>query len=116
MNRNTSLSLCATVLCLLLLLCGSMFAQDNAAQSGVLNKAEFNRAVHFDVSPPLRDLIDSQPVSVFGYHEASPALKPKLVKQIGYGDRSTSKVGQQANVALAAPVAATINWNVLGVG
>ena len=116
MKRNISLSLCATVLCLLLLLCGSMFAQDNAAQSGVLNKAEFNRAVQFDVSPPLRDLINSQPVSVFGYHEASPALKPKLLKQIGYGDRSTAKVGQQANVALAAPVAATINWDVLGVG
>jgi hypothetical protein len=117
MKRNISLSLCATVLCLLLLLCGSMFAQNNAAQSGVLNKADFNRAVQFDVSPPLRDLINSQPVSVFGYHEASPALKPKLLKQIGYGDRSSAKtVGQQANVALAAPVSATINWNVLGVG
>ena len=117
MNRNISLSLCATVLCLVLLLCGSMFAQTNAAQSGVLNKADFNRAVQFDVSPPLRDLIDSQPVSVFGYHEASPALKPKLLKQIAFGDRSVAKgTQQQANVALAAPVSATINWNVLGVG
>jgi len=116
MKRNIFLSLCATALCLLLLLCGSMFAQDNAAQAGVLNKAEFNRAVHFAVTPPLRDLINSQPVSVFGYHEASPALKPKLLKQIGYGDRSTGKsVGQQATARLA-PVAATINWNVLGVG
>ncbi len=117
MKRNISLSLCATVLCLLLLLCGSMFAQDNAARSGVLTKSEFNRAVYMDVSPPLRDLIASQPVSVFGYHEASPALKPKLLKQIGYGDRSVAKtVGQEANVALAAPVAAAINWSVLGVG
>ena len=78
MKRNTFLSLCALALCLVVFLCGSMFAQNNAAQSGVLNKAEFNRAVHFAVSPPLRDLINSQPVSVFGYHEASPALKPKL--------------------------------------
>jgi hypothetical protein len=114
MNRNTSLSVYATVFCLLL--CGSMFAQDNAAQSGVLNKAEFNRAVQFAVTPPLRDLINSQPVSIFGYHEASPVLKPKLLKQIGYGDRSTSRVSQQANVALSAPVSATINWDVLGVG
>ena len=114
MNRKTSLSVCATVFCLLF--CGSMFAQDNAVQSGVLNKAEFNRAVQFAVTPPLRDLINSQPVSVFGYHEASPALKPKLLKQIGYGDRSTSKGGQQVNARVSAPVAATINWDVLGVG
>jgi hypothetical protein len=114
MKRNSSLSLCATVFCLLF--CGSMFAQDNAGQSGVLNKAEFNRAVQFAVTPPLRDLINSQPVSIFGYHEASPVLKPKLLKQIGYGDRSTSRVSQQANVALSAPVSATINWDVLGVG
>ncbi len=116
MKRNASLSMCAFALCLSLLLCVSIAAQNNSAQAGILTKAEFNRAVQFAVTPPLRDLINSQPVSVFGYHEASPALKPKLLKQIGYGDRSISKGGQQVNARVSAPVAATINWDVLGVG
>jgi hypothetical protein len=93
-----------------------MFAQSNSTQAGVLTKSEFNRATSFAVSPPLRDLISSQPVSVFGYHEASPALKPKLMKQLAYGDRSVTKVGQQANVQALAPVSATVGANVLGVG
>jgi hypothetical protein len=116
MKRTTSLSMCALALCMLLLLCGSLFAQiSNAPQAGVLTKSQFNRAIHSDISPPLRDLINSQPVSVFGYREASPALKPKLLKQLNFGDRSVSKsVAQQAQVQPF--VAATVGVNVLGVG
>jgi hypothetical protein len=114
MKQNSFLSTCALALCLLLVLCGSSFAQNNASQAGVLTSSQFNRAAHFAITPPIRDLINSQPTSVFGYHEASPALKPKLVKQIGFGDRSVSKVVQQQ--APLAPVAATVGVNVLGVG
>ena len=117
MKRTNILSLCAFALCFMLLLCGSLAAQNNASQAGVLTSSQFSRAVQFATTPPLRDLIDSQPVSVFGYHEASPALKPKLVKQLGYGDRSVTRVVQQQQSAgLLAPVAATIGANVLGVG
>ena len=63
MKRNTFLSLYAFALCLSLLLCVSMSAQNNkTAQDGVLTKSEFNRAVQFGETPPLIDLINSQPV------------------------------------------------------
>jgi hypothetical protein len=114
MKQNSFLSTCALALCLLLVLCGSSFAQNNASQAGVLTSSQFNRAVQFAVTPPLRDLLASQPVSVFGYHEASAALKPKLVKQLGFGDRSVNKSVQQQ--APSAPVAAAVGVNVLGVG
>ena len=118
MNRNTFLSLCACALALSLLLCVSVSAQSNAAQPSVLNKANFNRAVHSDISPPLRDLIASQPVSVFGYHEASPALKPKLQQQLQFSDAQRGLASAQANAAQQnlAPVVATVGANVLGVG
>ena len=117
MNRNTSLSMYAFALCVSLLLCVSMSAQNDATQAGVLTKTEFNRAVHFDVSPPLSDLIASQPVSVFGYHEASPALRPKLQKQLQFdAQRGLAGAQQNANPQFLAPVAATVGVNVLGVG
>ena len=119
MKKNNLLSVCAFALCLSLFLCVSMSAQKNEAQAGVLNQADFNRAVQFAVTPPLRDLISSQPVSVFGYHEASPALKPKLQKQLQFAAQravATKSVGENANVQSLAPVSATVGVNVLGVG
>jgi len=118
MNRNISLSFGAAVLCLTLVLCGSLCAQMAAApQAGVLTKTDFSRPVAFAKTPPLRDLIASQPVSVFGYHDASPALRPKLIKQLGYGNRMVPRVvQQQANQQSLAPVAAMVGVNVLGVG
>jgi hypothetical protein len=119
MKLKNTLSLCVCVLCLSLLVCVSMSAQSNAVQSGVLTKADFNRAIHSDVSPPLRDLIDSQPVSTFGYHLASPHLNPKLQKQLQFAAKSglsTAAVGSEAAVQQLAPVTATVGVNVLGVG
>ena len=117
MKRNNLLSMCAFALALSFLLCVSMSAQSNAAQAGVLTKSEFNRATHSDVSPALRDLIASQPVSPFGYHEASPALKPKLQKQLQFAAQRTPS-GLQANapVQALAPVSAAVGFNLLGVG
>jgi len=117
MKRSSFLSICAMALCLMFVLCGSMLAQKSAPQTGVLTSSQFNRAVQFAETPPLRDLLNSQPVAVFGYHEASPALKPKLMKQLAFGDRSVTKVAQQqANAKPLAPVSATVDVNVLGVG
>jgi len=119
MKRNTSLSMCAFALALLLLLCVSMAAQNNTAQAGVLTKSDVNRAVHSDVSPPLRDLISSQPVSPFGFHEASPALKPKLQKQLQFAAQRgvpTAAVAPDYNAQPLAAVSATIGANILGVG
>ena len=109
MKRNTSLSMCAFALALSLLLCVSMAAQNNAANAGVLTKSDFSRAMHADVSPQLRDLIASQPVSVFGYHEASPALKPKMQKQLQFAaQRAAAASTPDAAVALLAPVTAPL--------
>jgi hypothetical protein len=111
--------MCAFALALLLLLCVSMAAQNNTAQAGVLTKSDFNRAVYSDVSPPLRDLIASQPVSPFGFHEASPVMKPKLQKQLQFAAQRgvpTAAVAPDFNAAPLAPVSATIGVNVLGVG
>jgi hypothetical protein len=117
MTKNTSVSMCAFGLCLALVLCGSVSAQDGSTQAGVLTKADFNRAVHFDVSPPLRDLAASQAVSVYGYHEAPATLRPKLLKQLQFNaQRAQLSGGQNANVQYLAPVTATVGVNVLGVG
>jgi hypothetical protein len=114
MKRNISLSLCAVFVCLALMLCVSASAQQSEPQAGVLTTSTFNRPVHSDTSPPLRDLLNSQPVSAFGYHLASPALKPKLQKQLAYGDRRTQ--GGETALRTFTPVAATVGANVLGVG
>ena len=76
MKRSTSLFLCALALCCMLILAGSMTAQNNSTQTGVLTNSQFNRAVYFDVSPPLREM-GAEAVQVYGFHDASPALKPK---------------------------------------
>jgi hypothetical protein len=116
MKRNNLLSSCAIALCMSLLLCVSMSAQDNAAQAGVLTSSEFNRAVHFDVSPPLRDLLDSQPVIPFGFHEAPPVLQPKLQKQLMYAAQGRQAPAGQLDSEIHAPVIATVGVNELGVG
>ena len=114
MKRATFLSLFAVVY-LALFFCVSMSAQDNAAQAGVLTTAEFNPATHFAKSPPLRDLIASQPITPFGYHLASPALKPKLQKQLQFGPQREQAPAEQ-QIQFLAPVTATVGVNVLGVG
>jgi hypothetical protein len=118
MKRNNLLSTCAFALALSFLLCVSMSAQsNNAAQTGVITKSDFSRAVQFAVSPPLRDLISSQPVSPFGYHEASPVLKPKLQKQLQFAaQRAQAGIQSNSPVQALAPVTATVGVNVLGVG
>src|SRR5271169_2039979 len=119
MKPNTTLSLSALVLCLSLCFCVSMSAQNNAAQPGVITKSDFNRPVYSDVSPPLRELIDSQPVSPFGYHLASPHLNPKMQQQLQFAAQrgeSNAKVEENAPVQQLGPVSAAIGVNLLGVG
>jgi hypothetical protein len=115
-NKNY---LAVSILCLfaLLLTCAFSSAQENTAQVGVLNKAEFNRATHFDVSPPLRELLKQQSTSgVFGYHAASPPLRPKLQKQLGFAATRQVEGLTQTSQQTLPPVAATVGANVLGVG
>jgi hypothetical protein len=117
MKRITSLSLCALSLCSMLLLAGSMTAQTTSSQAGVLTSSQFNRAVHSDLSAPLRDMAAGQAVQVYGFRQASPTLNPKLLKQLQFNTlRPQATVGQNANAQLLAPVNATVGVNVLGVG
>jgi hypothetical protein len=100
-----------------LLTCVSFSAQNQTAQPGVITNSEFNRAIQFDISPPLRDLIAAQPVSDLGYHEAHPALRPKLLEQLLFAaQRQQAPVEQYQIVQPLAPVAASVLVNVLGVG
>jgi hypothetical protein len=119
MKRNTFLSIYAVSLCLSLFVSISMSAQDNEAKArtGVLTTTEFHQAIHFDVSPPLRDLVASQPVSVFGYHLASPARRPKLEKQLRFtAQRAQGALESGVEEMPLAPVAAAVGVDILGVG
>ncbi len=113
--------LTVSMVCLfaLLLTCAFSSAQ-NTAQPGVLTSAQMNRAIHSDISPPLRDLVKAQSTSSsFGYHAASPPLRPKLDKQLQFAAarEAMGLANPQAPAGQSlTPVAATVGVNVLGVG
>ena len=52
-------------------------AQETAAQPVVLTHPEVNYPVHFDISPPLRDMA-TEVSPRMGFHEAPPVRYPKL--------------------------------------
>jgi hypothetical protein len=119
MKRNTSLSMCALALCCMLVLAGTVSAQVNAPQAGVLTNSQFNRPIQFAELPSLRDAAAKTPVQVFGFHQASPTLNPKLIKQLQFGAQrgiTTSTLTNNANVQNLAAVQASVGVNVLGVG
>lgn len=121
MRRSTSVLMCLFAPCLMLLACVSVSAQNNKPQAGVLTESEFNLAIQFDESPPLRDLIASHPASLVGQYPAQPALRPKLTKQLMFAAQSTrASIAQGESVQPPAPVpaivAAAVGVNELGVG
>ena len=116
MKTNRNLSVPALCLLTLTLTCVSMSAQSG---SGKVSEPTVTAvpATHFDVSPPLRELLKSQPVVPFGNHVASPPLRPKLALQQSYAARGlypNLKDVQQSQTL--PPVSATVGANVLGVG
>src|SRR5579863_8489328 len=73
-------------------------------------------AIHFDVSPPLRDMIKEAPQR-FGFHEAEPVLRPKLQELMAAAKRGQQPVTDEALQASIMPqVSATLGLNLLGVG
>jgi len=119
MKRTISVSMCVFAFCLMLLACVAFSQENDTAQAGVITKSQFHQAIAFDVSPPLRDLMARQQrVPSFPYREADRGpLKPKLQKQLRFAAlRGQAPVGENANVAPLAPVAATVGLNLLGVG
>lgn len=117
MTTKNYLSASALLLSSLLLTSVVSLAQENTSQAGVTTKSFSAQATHFDVSPPLRDLIKTQSVPAFGYHAASPPLRPKLAKQLAFNKQNLAPVVDGAlQTDVTTPATATVGVNVLGVG
>ncbi|HJS98146.1 MAG TPA: hypothetical protein VJ756_03580 [Terriglobales bacterium] len=100
--------------CLSLLLMGGMAS----AAPNVLTHPIVGQVIHFDVSPPLRDLVKMAPnLPQYGLHLASPALRPKMQnmnqsEKLGYANVHDAALQN----AVMNPLLPTVGVNVLGVG
>lgn len=102
-------------LCCLLVVCGMALAQDNPS---VMTHPMVGKALHFDVSPPLRDMVKMVPNTPdYGLHLASPPLRPKLQKLMQMSREGIAQPDDRALQSYApAPLQPTVGVNVLGVG
>ena len=113
MNLKKCLALSASA-CSLLILSATSFAQVATSQAGVTTHA--TRAVKFDISAPLSEMIKNQPTIVFEQKESEPARRPKAALH-------DATLGLNAKVANAGvqnaalyPTTATVGVNALGLG
>src|SRR5271165_5175050 len=91
-------------------------AQELPAQALVLTNPQVNYPVHFDISPPLRDMA-TEVSSQQGFHQASPVRYPKLQQLVEAAQQGKGQVVDGALQTSIGPlVSATIGLNLLGVG
>ena len=115
-GTRSSFSMSCVGLCCLLLVCGMASAQNNPS---VLTHPAVGHAVNFATSRPLRDLVAEQPTisQPFGFHLASPPLRPKLQKLMQLSKQGISKAEDKGVQSYApSPLQPTLGVNVLGVG
>jgi len=110
-RRILDFSVAALFVLAVSVLCGlPASAQEKSPQPKV------NKAVHFDVSPPLSEMAKKVPLR-YGFHEADPV---RLPKQHLLEEASQRYQGPVTDVALqtyvGSSVSATIGLNLLGVG
>ena len=92
-------------------LCGPSWAQPK-----VLTNPNVNYPVHFDVSPPLRDMA-TQATGQRGGEVEHPVLYPKLQQLTEAAQRGQKPVADGAlQTTTRQPVSASIGLNLLGVG
>ena len=105
-----------SVLCLAVMCALPASAQEAAAQPGVLHNPAANQAVHFAISPPLREMaVEVAPF--YGFHEARPVLRPKLQHLMEAARQGQGTVEDGALQSSGGPlVSATVGLNLLGVG
>lgn len=109
-----SLWVCCLGLCCAVLMSDAASAQNNPH---VLTHPSVGTAVRVGISPPLRDLATQQQIPQFGFHLASPPLRPKLQKLIELSRQGVAAApdkGLQTSASL--PFQPTVGVNVLGVG
>ena len=91
-------------------------AQGSPAQPQVLRNPEVNYPLHFDISPPLRDMAKQASPS-FGFHEANPVLYPHLQQLMEAAQRGEAPVADGALQKYIGPLVSTApGLNLLGVG
>jgi hypothetical protein len=106
----------SAVVCLALMSVLPAVAQNKKIQPYVARNPIVHSAIHFDVSPPLREMIKETPPQ-FGFHQAEPVLRPKLQSLMAAAKRGGQFVGDPAAQRSILPqVMATIGLNLLGVG
>jgi len=114
MNRVRPLFVCAFVVCLVVV-SAPVFAQNNAAsQKGVDIHA--TRAVKFDISEPLSELIKNQPVGLFVQEEAEPIKRPKAALHDTAASNSAKSPMVGVQTAALYPTTAQVGVNALGLG
>jgi hypothetical protein len=113
MNLKKCLPLSALV-CSLLTLCAASFAQENPSQAGVTTHS--TRAVKFDISAPLSEMIKSQPISPFQEKENSAVRRPKAALHTTANGLSAKAANVGVQNAALYPTTATVGVNVLGLG
>ena len=95
------------------LTCAVSSAQDKPL---VLTEPIVHQATHFDMSPPLSELANTQADSVFGFHEAKPVLRPKLHKISDDAEQPALVQDAVAQTSITDALLPTVRINVLGIG
>ena len=110
---GVSLVIAVFALCLVMMNTHPISAQNPSEGS---SRPEVNQAVHFDVSPPLRDLVRENPIQPrYGFHQAEPVLRPKLMHLIESAGHGSAMDGALQKLILP-KVSAVAGLNLLGVG
>lgn len=91
-------------------------AQSGPSHPSVAHNPMVHSATHFDVSPPLREMIKTTPPQ-FGFHEAEPVRRPKLQQLMEAAKRGERPAPDEATqLSILPQISATIGLNLLGVG
>ncbi len=115
MNSSSKYVLIACVFLLALATFVSASAQETTNPSAVLNHPQINNAIHFDISPPLRDMATEVPAPV-GFHEASPVKIPRLQELMQAAQRGQKPADGALQSSAGPLISATVGLNLLGVG
>ena len=90
-------------------------AQNSPSYPVVLTSPTIHTPIHFDISPPLRDMATEVP-SQAGFHEASPVKYPHLQQLMNAAKNGTQREDGALQKTVGPPVNATVGLNLLGVG
>ncbi|MGA3316805.1 MAG: hypothetical protein ABSC64_10255 [Candidatus Korobacteraceae bacterium] len=115
-SRHVSLALSlVTILLLAFMPAVLASAQGTPNQPSVLTNPAVNYPIHFDVSPPLRDMA-TEVSPQWGFHEAPPVRYPKLQLLKEAAQRGQAIEDGALQTSIGPLVSATIGLNLLGVG